>query len=66
MPNLIEGLHQQMSRVREIITEYDAFPGGALAASIMRSSIRRAECAIENGDTVAMVAAHQDLEGYTM
>lgn len=68
MENLIEGLQRQMNRVREIINEYESLPGGAglLAAGFMKGSIQRAEKSIATGDTIAMMAAYKDLEGYEL
>jgi len=66
--NLIEGLQEQMNRVREIISEYDSLPNnaGALASGFMKISIKNAEKAIANGDTIAMLAAFEDLKTYEL
>jgi len=57
-----------MNRVREIISEYDSLPNnaGALASGFMKISIKNAEKAIANGDTIAMLAAFEDLKTYEL
>jgi hypothetical protein len=66
--NMIEGLHKEMDRVREIITVYEETAGqaGAFAIGMMRHSIKSAEQAIAGSDTIAMITAHEDLKGYTL
>ena len=41
--SLAEALPKEQARVREILSVYDSIPGGALAASMMRSSLAEAE-----------------------
>ena len=67
MKNLIEGLHKEMKRVRELITEYDQLPDGVgfMGASIMRASIKMAEKSLESGDVVAELHAYEDLKKCT-
>lgn len=64
--NLIEGLHNEMDRVRGIIKEYDAIPAGAFAAGFMKQSIKNAENMIATGDTVGMMKALNDLKEYEL
>jgi len=64
--NLIEGLHEEMDRVREIIKEYEAIPAGAFAAAMMKASIKRAENTIDTGDTIAMMKSLEDLKTYEL
>jgi len=66
MENLIEGLQREMNRVREMITVYESIPKGAgiMGAMFMRESIKIAEVAIANGDTVDMMRAYTNLQEY--
>jgi argininosuccinate lyase len=66
--NLIEGLHQEMDRVREIIKEYDSLPNGsgAFASGMMKFSIKNAEEKIATGDTIGMMQAFKDLKEYQL
>ncbi len=69
MENLMQGLHSQMNRVREIIKEYEdpmLKGAGLLAASFMKQSIKKAELAIENNDVIEMLKAYKDLEKYEL
>ena len=65
--NLIEGLHKEMNRVRELIKEYEALPDGVgfIGSSIMKVSVSQAEKAIEDGDVVAELRAYEDLKKST-
>ena len=67
MKNLIEGLHEEMNRVRELINEYERLPDGVgfIGASIMRASIKMAEKSLESGDVVAELRAYEDLKKFT-
>ena len=66
--NLIEGLQEEMNRVREIIKEYESIPNnaGAFAAAMMKASIKSAEHEIATGDTIEMMKILHDLKGYTL
>ena len=66
--NIIEGLHNEMDRVRGIIIEYDSLPknAGAFAAMMMRYTLKQAESAIAVGDTVTMIAILKELQGYEL
>jgi len=66
--NLIEGLHREMDRVREIIKEYDSIPNnaGAFASGMMKFSITNAEMVIARGDTIGMMKALNDLKQYEL
>lgn len=67
MSNLIEGLQVEMNRVRELIAEYEALPGGVgfIGASMMKISIQNAEKAIASGDVVKELQAFEDLKKCT-
>ena len=62
--NLIEGLQQEMNRVRWVITEYEDIIGGAggLAAAIMKADIQNAERCIANGDAIEMMSCYTTLQ----
>ena len=62
--NLVEGLHEEMDRVRGIIKIYDGLPNnaGALASGMMKHSIKNSEKLIATGDTVEMLKAYNDLK----
>lgn len=62
--NLIEGIHRQCDRIREILPQYDEMRLARVAATMMRQSIKAAEAAVASGDTVAMMRAYKDLEKY--
>lgn len=66
--NLIEGLQNEMNRVREIIKEYDLLPNnaGAFASGMMKFSIKNAENLIAIGDTIGMMMAYEDLKNYEL
>jgi vacuolar-type H+-ATPase subunit E/Vma4 len=64
MANLIEGLIEQMNRVRELIKLYEQTPNGSTAAAMMKQSIQKAEQAMSKGDTIQMMVCYTDLEGY--
>jgi len=66
--NLMDGLFEEMNRVRGIIKEYEALPQGAgvPASMMMKASIQNAESAIKAGDIVAMLVAYGDLKEYEL
>ena len=66
--NLIEGLHKEMDRVREIIKEYDDLPNnaGAFASGMMKGSIKNAEHLMAIGDIIGMIKAYNDLKEYEL
>lgn len=43
MTNLMDGVLDEMNRVRELVKIYDATPNGTIAAALMRQSISQAE-----------------------
>lgn len=66
--NLIEGIQAQQKRVREdVIPVYEALgaPAG-IAVALMRAAIAAGDKAIASGDVIQMLAAHADLEGFTL
>lgn len=66
MANLIEGLFEEMNRVRDLIKQYEELPdnAGFLGASMMKVSVSNAEKAISSGDIVKEVQALEDLKGF--
>lgn len=60
--NLVEGLHKQIARARELQKLYDEIPGGIFGSSMINLRIKQAEHSIENGDAVEMLAAYGALE----
>jgi hypothetical protein len=64
--NLMDGLFDEMNRVREIITEYKSIPknAGMMAASLMELSIKKAEKSIKDNDVIEMIRAYEDLKNY--
>lgn len=60
--NLIEGLHQQVDRARELQKFYEEIPGGSFSAQTIEATIRRAESSIASGDVVDMLDAYGELE----
>ena len=66
MANLMQGLLDQLNRVRELVKVYEGLPGGVgfIGASIMKVNIQRGEKAIASGDVVEMAQAYQELKGH--
>jgi len=60
--NLVEGLHKQMDRARELRRVYEGIPMGFIGASVIDLKIKQAEHSIESGDPVEMLAAYGELE----
>lgn len=61
---LMDGLFDEMNRVRELITEYKSLPGGVgnLGAALMEINIKEAEQAIKNNDVVEMIRSYSSLK----
>jgi hypothetical protein len=64
--NIIEGIQEQNNRVRDLIEIYNSVPNGHFAAALMKVAIKEGEGAIASGDTIRMIAAYRDLEGFTV
>ena len=65
MTNLMQGLLDQMNRCREVLSEYERIPEGAIGAMLIKQDIANAEAAIASGDVVQMVrayAAHENVK----
>jgi hypothetical protein len=61
-----EALPREIERVQEIIIEYSQFPAGALAASMMKASVKAAIKAQAEGDVVQMLVCYEKLKGYEL
>jgi hypothetical protein len=44
---------------------YNSVPNGQFAAALMKAAIAEGEAAIASRDTVRMIAAYKDLEGFS-
>lgn len=55
MKNLNEGLQEELNRCREVLGFYERIPQGAFGAMHIKQSIKDAESAIANGDTIKMM-----------
>jgi len=62
---LIEGLHREMNRVRELSKIYATIPTGFIGKSMMDIEIKRAEKAIEQGDTIEMIRCFKSLQEFS-
>lgn len=63
--NLIEGLFDEMNRVRDIVKEYETIGSpGAFAVAMMKRSLELGEVSIKENDVVKMLAAYGDLKAY--
>ena len=64
--NLIDGLFEEINRVRELIKEYEALPNnvGVFGATFMKTDISKAEKAIREGDTIQMISCYSKLKEY--
>jgi len=61
--NILEALMEELNRNKELLTEYEAIgPAGQFGAMMLRQSIKRAEQAITESDTVAMIRCYEDLK----
>lgn len=66
METLGEALPKEIARVRDQIMPLyiEIGPPGQFALAMMRSALDAASKAMIEGDTVAMIAAYQDLKGF--
>lgn len=64
MPNLMEGLLQELNRNRELLQQYKNIgPAGMIGASMIALDIQAGEKSISDDDIVAMVTIYQRLKG---
>ena len=66
--NLMDGLLEEMNRVREIIAEYDSLPNGAgaFASAMMKGNIKMAEKSISDNDVIAMLKQYEQLKTWEL
>lgn len=64
--NLIEGLIDEMNRVRGLIKMYEELPDnvGFVGACIMKVSIKEAEATIVSGNIIEMLRSYENLKGH--
>ena len=60
--NLMESLHAELKRARELLEMYESIPTGAFGAAVIRKTIKHAEASIQDGDVVEMIKAHEHLK----
>lgn len=60
--NLMQGLLDEIERCVEVKTFYDEIPQGKFGSIMIQQSISKAKESINNGDTVAMIAAYNELK----
>lgn len=62
--NLMDGLFDEMNRVRELIAEYKSLPDGVgnIGAALMTINIKEAEQAIKNNDVIEMLRCYEVLK----
>lgn len=68
MSNIIDGLQEEISRVRNFIQIYDSIPlnAGMFASTIIKNSIKKAEKAIASTDTTEMLKCYKYLKEYNL
>jgi len=59
---LLESIHKEMDRARELLVEYRKIPTGFFGATIIDQTIKQAEKAIEEDDVVKMLVAYEELK----
>lgn len=61
---LMDGLLDEMNRVRELITEYKNLPNGVgnIGAALMGINIKEAEDSIRNNDVIEMMRCYEHLK----
>jgi len=56
--NLIDGLHKEICRNKEVLAEYESIgPAGQFGAIMIRLDIKKGENALEGGDVLEMIRA---------
>lgn len=62
--NLMDGLFDEMNRVRELIREYKKLPNnaGMTRAALMQNNINQAQRAIRSNDMVEMLREYEGLK----
>ncbi len=63
METLGDAYPRELTRVREVLAMYKEIgPGGLFGAAMIEATLRRADKAVIEGDTVAMIAIYQELK----
>lgn len=60
--NLIESVHKEMDRCRELKKEYDLIPTGFIGSAAIQQTIKMAEKAIEEDNVVKLLVAYEELK----
>lgn len=61
--NLMDGMFEEMTRCREVLTHYEAIgPAGLFGATMIKRSIALAEQSIKENDVIKMLIAYNDLK----
>ena len=60
--NLVDGLHEQMDRARELRKRYENITTGHFGTVIIDLTIKQAERSIASGDVAEMMTAYSALE----
>lgn len=65
--NLIEGIQEEMNRVRnELLPQYEAIgPAGMFGVAEIKGAIKQGEQAIASGDPIASLQAYERLKSIT-
>lgn len=62
--NLMQGLCEEIDRVKEIVQVYESTLNGHFAAFFMKQDVEAAENARNIGYTIQMMALYEKLKGY--
>lgn len=62
--NLMQGLCEEIDRVKEILKVYESIPTGHFAAFFMKQDIENAENARTTEDIIQMMASYVKLKEY--
>lgn len=60
--NLIEGIHSEQERVRELLEIYRHLATGGLAGVMLRQALKESEDALASGDVVRQLKAYNALK----
>ncbi len=66
--NLMQGLCEEIDRVKEILKVYESLPlgVGAFAAALMKQDVLRAEQCRNSGDAIEMIKLLNSLKEYEL
>lgn len=60
--NLVEGLHKQIARAKELGKLYSEVPGGAVGSQYIQLRIEQGEASFQSGSIKDMMIAYKVLE----